>query len=97
MSQCAYCGARAVNADHVIPKAVLRRWSVGRRTEGRPRLPRDFRHVTVPSCFKCNIAKGTRLLIPESWADRLDELNDLGIGTYRVWRGDAEALRDVCK
>ena|SRR3990167_11217523 len=49
-------------------------------------------YETVPACMRCNGNKLTRLLIPPSWTGRLDELNDLGIGIFRVWHGDVREL-----
>lgn len=43
------------------------------------------------------MTKGCLLLIPPSWADRLEELNALGIGLFAVWDGGAEMLREVRK
>lgn len=101
--KCAYCGARGVNADHVIPKQALRRFQRRELARGRRRtityftargtvVPPEFL-TTVPACFNCNIAKGSRLLIPSSWSHRLDELNELGIGVFRVWDGKVDLLR----
>lgn len=104
---------RAVNLDHVIPKSVrsrrLRKLSVIIRTDDGGHR-RENRWATAdghlvpehllglePSCMTCNASKIARLLIPASWADRLDELNALGIGTFRVWDGSVEALRTVVK
>lgn len=80
--RCAYCSQRAIHRDHVVPKSVVRRQLRMQRP-----VPEHLQG-TVGACFQHNILKGTRLLIPESWADRLDELNDLGIGIFRVWHGD---------
>jgi len=51
----------------------------------------------VASCRNHNEAKGARLRIPRSHAHRLDEYNALGIGTFVVWDGDAESLREVVR
>jgi hypothetical protein len=102
--KCAYCGGRAVNMDHVIPHQARHRfhgpWSSAKRPKrcavyytADGRIVPDDLLGTVPSCFNCNIAKGPRLLIPPSWSHRLDELNELGIGTFRVWDGSVELLR----
>lgn len=86
--KCAYCDdRRAVHQDHVLPKSAYKR--LRRRVEDLP----EWLFDTVAACFDCNIGKGTRLLIPPSWADRLGELNALGIGIFRVWHGDAAMLR----
>lgn len=89
--RCAYCGRRAVQADHVIPRTV------------RARLARCAARIDplllglVAACRDCNEGKGPRLLIPASWSHRLDELNALDLGTFRVWHGDAASLRIVVK
>lgn len=101
MSVCSYCGvARGVNADHVLPRSAYKRLRLPLRptaalltARGLPSWLLD----TADSCFDDNIRKGTRLLIPPSWAPRLDALNALGIGTFRVWDGSPEALREVVK
>ena len=97
---CEYCGARAVNADHVVPRSVYKRLSRGvlaRREMTIRKQPPSWLKDTVGACFDCNMAKASRLLIPRSWAHRLEELNSLGIGTFRVWAGDAALLRVMCK
>lgn len=44
---------------------------------------------TVPACFACNIRKGARRLVPPSWADKIEALNDYFGGVpFRVWAGD---------
>lgn len=51
-------------------------------------IPSDFLG-TVPCCFECNMRKGTRRLVPPSWAGKVDALNAFFGGTeWRVWRGD---------
>ena len=86
MTACAYCGNPAVNMDHVIPKSVARRYLV----------PIDLL-ATVPSCFTCNIRKGTRKLVPPSWADKIPALKAAIPGRWRVWSGDPlePAFREV--
>ena len=82
---CAYCSKRrAVHADHVVPRSIVRR----QKNTARP-VPFHLRG-TVPACMTCNTNKMSRCLIPPSWADRLDELNDLGIGIFRVWSGSTQ-------
>ena len=107
---CVYCHERrAVNADHVIPRSVVKNrltktWekvSATRRLPtvcdrtGEPVDPSLL--LTVESCHECNVRKMSRLLIPASWADRLDDLNALNIGTFRIWDGSVEALREVVR
>lgn len=76
---CAYCGKRrAVNSDHVVPRSLARRF---------PDMPAELR-ATVPSCFDCNIRKGTRKLVPPSWEPYIPGLTLLIPGHWRVWHGD---------
>lgn len=77
--------------DHVLPKSAYKRIRV--RVEDLPSWLFD----TEPSCFADNIRKGSRLLAPPSWEHRLPILNVLGIGTFRIWRGDVESLRIVVR
>ena len=80
---CAYCGSRpAVNADHVVPKAL-------RKTlrEKYGSLPEELRG-TVPACMACNVRKGTRKLVPPSWADYIPILKEFIPGQWRVWDGN---------
>lgn len=79
---CAYCNQRrAVNKDHVIPKSTAKKHL---------NLPAELL-VTVPSCFECNIRKGTRKLVPPSWADRVEMLRVFIPGQWRVWDGDPQS------
>lgn len=94
MSACAYCGVRrAVNQDHVIPRMIVKRQNADLR---RPSIPADLL-VTVPSCFDCNMRKGVRRLVPPSWKKHLSRLNKLQCGTWRVWDGSAEGLRETVR
>ena len=98
MAACEYCGVRrAVNLDHVIPKSLFRLRFTGRKARLRGKVDPIWKDLTVDACFECNTAKAARKLIPPSLAHRLSELNDLGIGTFRVWDGSPEALREVVK
>jgi hypothetical protein len=57
MTVCAYCGGangRAVHIDHVVPRAIRRRFGIA---------DSDARYH-VPSCFADNIRKGTRKYYP---------------------------------
>jgi hypothetical protein len=92
---CAYCQKRrAVNRDHVVPRSLVK------RLKGRPLrsdIPEELL-VTVPACLFCNTGKGTRRLVPPSWADRVALLNELIPGKpWRVWDGDTKspAYREV--
>lgn len=105
---CAYCGTRpAVNRDHVVPKVIRakyqRRLTVVRDEEvlyapARPAIPPELLE-TVPACFECNHRKGTRKLVPPSWADKLPALRAAIPGHWRVWDGNpmAAAFREVYK
>lgn len=80
-SACSYCGTRrAVNQDHVVPKTMRKRYDV----------PAELL-LTVPACFECNIRKGTRKLVPPSWADKIPALKDALPGRWRVWNGDPKS------
>lgn len=90
--RCAYCRkARAVNRDHVVPKALRKGYEANQRVVSewqKEAIPLDLLG-TVPSCFNCNIRKGTRRLVPPSWADRVEDLNRFfGGREWRVWSGD---------
>ena len=90
MSACAYCGVRrAIHDDHVIPKAVLKRYK-------HLTIPAELREV-VGACGPCNWLKSTRKLVPPSWADRLPALRELIPGDWRIWYGDVRepAFRSV--
>ena len=99
---CAYCGVRrAVQRDHVIPDSLVKKYDqmAASRKIGRHlyMIPNEWRQL-VPACFECNIAKAARRLIPPSWADKIDALNDYFGGTpWRVWTGsvDEPAYREV--
>lgn len=89
---CAYCGVlRGVNKDHVVPRQLVRAYN--RRTLiVQPPIPAEWR-ATVWSCFACNLRKGARRLVPASWADRVDALNDFfGPPPFRVWDGDPKSV-----
>lgn len=80
---CAYCGIRrAVNRDHVVPRSLQRKCA-----EINGRLLPEHLSGTVKSCFSCNMLKGTRKLVPQSWAHKIPELKDLLPGEWRVWQG----------
>jgi hypothetical protein len=84
---CAYCGDKAIHMDHVVPKSLQRKYH---QQHGK-KLPLDLA-ATVPSCGDCNWRKGTRRLVPPSWADKVDELNVLFFGSrFRVWAGDPQS------
>ncbi|MPZ71414.1 MAG: hypothetical protein GEU71_18110 [Actinobacteria bacterium] len=86
---CAYCGQPAVNGDHVIPRSTVRHYNASDATES---IPSAWLAV-VPSCFACNIRKGTRRLVPPSWAKRVKAMNRFFGGTkWRVWQGDTSEV-----
>ena len=95
---CAYCQERrAVNADHVVPKSLRRKYKQHRKREARPRIPHELLG-TEPACFSCNIRKGARRLVPPSWAEKVPLLNAFFGGTpFRVWDGSLKALREVVR
>ena len=84
MTACEYCGARAVHADHIFSKALRRRFP-------------DWQNVTVPACFACNMLRGTRRLLPPSWAHRQQELEELTGKKWAVWHGDPKELKEVLR
>ena len=87
MSLCAYCDdRRAVNTDHLITRNQARRRPSAQAARNRP----EFK---VRACFECNQAKGCLLLVPESHAHLIDELEGLTMGKYRTWDGSLKALR----
>lgn len=84
---CAYClKKRATNRDHVVPRSIAKRYN----------LPEALK-ATVPACFDCNNRKGTRKLIPASWACHIPALQEVIPGAWRVWDGDpqSDAFRAV--
>jgi 5-methylcytosine-specific restriction endonuclease McrA len=81
--RCAYCGGRAIHADHIVPVALRRRH--------RGYAGAEF---LVAACGDCNWRKGTRRLAPASFAARLGELPGSG---WRVWDGSVEMLREVVR
>lgn len=88
MILCAYCRRMpGATADHVVPRSYRRRAELPKRLRG-----------TVRACWECNLRKGNRRLLPSSWADRVDQLNDLLPGTpWRTWDGSttSPAYREV--
>jgi hypothetical protein len=100
---CAYCGVRrAVNRDHVIPKALRKNGAIKRRGKAiravfEVRIIPEELARTVPCCFECNMRKGTRKLVPPSWAQHIPALKELIPGKWRVWKGDPldPAFREV--
>ena len=92
---CSYCRKeRAVHKDHIVSGRLLNK----KRPDGSPRYP-DWDDVTVPACFKCNITKGDRTLVPVSY-ERLAELQALAVKeVWREWGGSTSepAFRNVLK
>ena len=79
---CAYCGERAVHMDHIFSRALRRRFP-------------DFTDV-VPACYRCNMVRGTRRLLPPSWADRQAELEAMTGKRWKVWDG-GEVVSEVLR
>lgn len=89
---CAYCQTeRGVNQDHVVPKSLVKKHArdvASTSSWVHEPIPSDFLG-TVDCCLTCNVNKGTRRLVPPSWADKVEELNAFFGGTpFRVWSGD---------
>ena len=83
LTLCAYCRRRlAVNRDPVIPKALLRRLLKAGLDISAELLALE------PACFECNVLKGTRKLVPPSWADKIPALKELLPGPWRTWDGN---------
>jgi 5-methylcytosine-specific restriction endonuclease McrA len=98
VSACAYCGVRrAVNQDHVVPKSLRKNYMANVRVSQTRRewmscIPEDLLGL-VGTCFECNHLKAARRLVPPSWADKVDALNEFFGGTpWRVWHGDVKEL-----
>lgn len=87
---CAYCGAPAANGDHVIPRSLVRSYNLYAPADA-PSIPVELLSV-VPACFDCNSRKQARRLVPPSWAQHIDQLNDFfGGAPWRVWDGDPKS------
>lgn len=82
------------DADHVVPRSKFVTHPALAAALG---YPADYVDNLVAACRNHNAAKGARLLIPRAHAHRLDEYNTLNIGVFRVWDGDAAALREVVR
>lgn len=99
---CAYCGtAPGLTRDHVVPQSLfyreLPRLYALMKAKALP-IPLQTLRSTVACCADHNILKSSQRLVPASWADRVEILNDLFPGTpWRVWSGrvDEPAYRDV--
>ena len=95
---CAYCGQPAVNGDHVIPRALVKRYN-HTAPDDAPSIPVAWLRVE-PSCFACNTRKGQRRLLPASWEPLIPAMSAFfGGAPWRVWDGDPmhEAFREVHK
>lgn len=97
---CAYCGAPATGADHVIPKAIRKHYTehvrLATKWIKRCTIPEELLG-TVPCCLKCNVNKSTRKLVPPSWADKVVAIREVVPGDWRVWHGSLmePAFREV--
>ena len=81
--KCAYCRERpAVTMDHVIPRSIAKKY--------KGLIPAALL-LTVPACLTCNIRKGTRKLVPPSWANKIAQLREVIPGHWRCWNGDPKA------
>ncbi len=89
--RCAYCQGKrmmdrssgvARTIDHILSKAEGRRQGIAR----------DDKAWIVACCHRCNWRKGTRRLIPPSWAHRQAELEELTSKKWAVWSGDPREL-----
>ena len=76
MTSCSYCGARAIHADHVMPKYLRKRFPES-----------EWATLTTPSCGNCNWAKYTFRWVPPSMEDRIPELVELTGQEWHVYRG----------
>lgn len=76
--QCAYCGGKAIHADHIVPIALRRR---------HPGFDDD--EWMVAACGPCNWRKGALRRFPPSFA-RFAELP--GYKPWKSWNGDPRTL-----
>ena len=90
MSQCAYCGQRAVHKDHLIKRAAARR-----RAEAA--YHRKDGDLIVAACMTCNVSIGTRCFVPPSHAHRIPELEAWTMQRYAVFDGDPATLRETIR
>lgn len=75
--QCQYCSQRAFQADHIFSRA--------RQPDD---IERDDPEYMVAVCRNCNEGKGTLPLCPESFRERIPDLNDYTPGHFwNVWNG----------
>ncbi len=80
--RCAYHPGRANTMDHIFSKAEGRRWGIAR----------DDEQWIVAACHTCNHRRGTRRLLPPSWAHRQAELEELTGKKWQIWSGDPAEL-----
>ncbi len=81
---CSYClEAPAIHSDHIFSKALRRRFPEW--------------DMTVPACFDCNILKGTRRLLPPSYAHRQQEIEGLTGKRWKVWDGSRAELQETLR
>ena len=80
--RCAYCGELAQTIDHILSKAESRRCGIKRWDK----------IWIVAACRECNVRKGTRRLIPPSFAAYRDALVRLTGKKWQVWSGDPAEL-----
>ena len=84
--RCAFCGEPAQTIDHILNKAE----------SGRCGIKRWDKLWIVAACRTCNHRKGTRRLIPPSFAQYKDALVEMTGKRWKVWDGGkvvSEVLR----
>ncbi len=79
---CQYCGSIARTIDHILSKAESRRQGIARDDEA----------WIVACCHDDNLRRGTRRLLPPSWAHRQQELEELTGKKWAVFTGDPREL-----
>ncbi len=80
--RCAYCSGRATEIDHILSRAEGRRAGIERDNEA----------WIVSACHDCNGRKGTRRLLPPSWAHHHQALEEMTGKKWQVWSGDPREL-----
>lgn len=79
---CQYCGTGATTIDHIVAKADRRRFGVSH-------LDTEY---MVAACSADNVRKGSRRLVPPSWADRIPQLTEAFPGKpWRTWDGSTSS------
>lgn len=83
--KCAYCGKRAVQRDHLVPKYLRRKF---------PQFEEE--EWIVPACRQCNEIKYTFRFVDPAHEDKIPELKEVTGYTFKVYRGErlSEVFRD---